>query len=424
VNGGAGGRSWVGRLPATLGTSVAITVFGVISGVITARWLGPVGKGELALLLLWPQIISTLATLGVDLAVTYFSADPERRPNVPRTALATAVRQSAIGIAIYLALWPLVYRSTHVGALPLLIALVIPVDLAGLYLVHALNGRHDFRAFNWIRLTMPPAYAAAVGVLAAVGALSVTTAAVSFLCAYALVTLAALAYTRRRHGLGRNDRALRRQLTRFGLRAHLGRLSPQNLGVDVVVVSIVLATQNLGLFTAAIAFVGLGRMLAGSVGLVVFPQASAAHLAGEPPRVRGMIAITLAATALGALLLWLLATPLTVTLFGERFRPAADVARILALGEIARSAYGLLVEALRGSGCAGLTTVVQALDWVIFAGGAFVGAAAGGLKGVAVGLAVAATVSLAVLLLAAARRGALALLFGRPAIAFPVASGA
>jgi PST family polysaccharide transporter len=271
---------------------------------------------------------------------------------------------------------------------------------------------------------MPPAYAAAVGVLAAVGALSVTTAAVSFLCAYALVTLAALAYTRRRHGLGRNDRALRRQLTRFGLRAHLGRLSPQNLGVDVVVVSIVLATQNLGLFTAAIAFVGLGRMLAGSVGLVVFPQASAAHLAGEPPRVRGMIAITLAATALGALLLWLLATPLTVTLFGERFRPAADVARILALGEIARSAYALLVEALRGSGCAGLTTVVQALDWVIFAGGAFVGAAAGGLKGVAVGLAVAATVSLAVLLLAAARRGALALLFGRPAIAFPVGSGA
>jgi hypothetical protein len=39
-------------------------------------------------------------------------------------------------------------------------------------------------------------------------------------------------------------------------------------------------------------------------------------------------------------------------------------------------------------------------------------------------LAVAATVSLAVLLLAAARRGALALLFGRPAIAFPVGSGA
>jgi hypothetical protein len=71
-----------------------------------------------------------------------------------------------------------------------------------------------------------------------------------------------------------------------------------------------------------------------------------------------------------------------------------------------------------------LTTVVEAIDWVIFAGGAFVGAAAGGLKGVAVGLAVASAVSLTVLLLAVGRRGGLALLFGRRQVALPLGSGA
>jgi O-antigen/teichoic acid export membrane protein len=397
-------RAGIGqRVAETIGSSVVISAFGVMSGVALARGLHPTGRGELALLLLWPQVVSTLSTAGVDLSATFFSADPERRRNVPATVFALALRQSLVAVPIYLALWPLVFRSAHLGWLPLLMVPLIPVDLVAVYTAACLNGRHDHHAFNAARLTMAPLYAAGVGVLALTGELSVGRGAALFVASNTVLLAAGLLILYRRHGFGRVDRGLRRAVWRFGLRGHLGRLSPQGLGVELVVVGLVLAPRDVGLLAVAIAFLSGARVLTSAVAAVVYPEASAARLSGDPQRVRGLILLTVATTSAGAALLWVLAQPLTVALFGQSFAAAAGIARVLAVGEIARSAYVLVIEALRGSGRPGLTTVAESANWVVFLVAVSVGAAADGLMGVAIGLAIGCFASLGILLALAAR---------------------
>jgi hypothetical protein len=66
----------------------------MVSGTIAARVLGPGSRGDLAMLLLWPQLVVTVGMLGVELAATYYSADKRRRGRVPATALTIAAVQA------------------------------------------------------------------------------------------------------------------------------------------------------------------------------------------------------------------------------------------------------------------------------------------------------------------------------------------
>ncbi|MHB8642686.1 MAG: lipopolysaccharide biosynthesis protein [Gaiellaceae bacterium] len=404
------------RLASTLGSSVLITVFGAVSGISLARGLGPAARGELAFLLVWPQLVSTLANVGVDLAVTYYSTDSKRSRNVPATALALALPQSVLGAGLYLTIWPFALDGPWVGLLPLLMAALVPVDLTALYLACALNGRHDVRAFNLLRMAMPALYAGAVALLLALGHLSVGAAAGAFVVANTVLAVAMLARVRSRHGLGRFDVRLARDLLGYGLRGHLGRLSPQGIGMDLLIIGLVLSTRDLGLFAAATALLAASRMLTTSSALVVFPEASSAHLHGGVPRVRGTIAAVTLATAALAAVLWLVATPLTTLVFGHDFGGAASILRLLAIGEVGLIAYVLLGEAIRGSGRPGLTTVAEAVNWTVFLAATTLGATFGGIEGVAAGLAASRLLMVGVFVLLAWKARALTPLLAAAAV--------
>lgn len=410
-------RSWfelrplVPRLAGTLGSGAGIALFSIVSGVVLARQLGPAGRGELARLLLWPSVISGFGNLGIDLAASYFSADPAVRQRVPATVLRIAARQSVVVSALYLAAVPFIFDGRTYGFLPFLMTLYIPADLVALYAASCLNGRLDARAFNIARVSMGPIYAAALGVFAVAGALTPTTAALAFLASNAILAVIALEMLRRRHGFGQHDRALSAKAWRFGRRAHFGRLTPTGLGLDIVLVSLLLSSRDLGLFVAASAFLSAPRLLATSVGLVVFPQASTTRRSGETPRLRAMILLTVFVSGVGAVALALLARPLLVALFGERFAPAAVVLQLLAVGEIARTAYALIIEALRGSGRPGLTSAAEGISWALFLSVVSAGALAGGLTGTAAGVCAATVAALAVLLVITWSSGSLSWIF-------------
>jgi O-antigen/teichoic acid export membrane protein len=408
-------RLIIRRLGVTLGGGVGIAAFSIVGGIAVSRTLGPVGRGELALLLIWPQLVSTLGNIGVDLGSTFYSADVRRRRNVPATVLVLALAQAAVIAPAYLLLVPVLSHTGQVRALAFWLALLIPVDLCALYLVHALNGRHDYRAFNVARFSMSPAYTLGVVALALDGRLTVISAAVTFLASNAIITALAIGLTTRRHGLGCWDPELAHDIVGFGLRGHLGRLAPQSVGADVVIVALVLSPRELGLFATALAFLGVGRILVSSMGLVVFPETRAAMLAGTPaPRIRQTIGVTVAVMAMVALGLTVVGEPLAGLVFGDGFRSAGAIAAILAAGETARAAYVLLLEGVRGAGRPGLTTLVEAGNWVVFGSCVAAAAVLGGLTSIALGVALASTLSLALLLVFAGRSGALSFLSAGP----------
>lgn len=383
------------RLAGTLGTSGASVALGVVSGTVAARVLGPSARGDLAQLLLWPQLIVTLGILGVELACTYFSTDAQRRGRMPATALSIAALQSVVLVAVYLAVVPFVFAPS-IRTEALMMTPLIPLYLVGACSIACLSGRMRFGAFNVVRITLPILYSGAIVALAAAGALSPATAAGAYLAAHALSDLLALFLVWRESGLGRFDRGLAREAVAYGARAHFGRMAPQSLGLDLVIISLMLSSRDVGLYAAAAAFLSLPNLVAYSVGLVVFPSVSATHRAGARPEITATFALHAAAIVCISAALIVAAEPAVTLLFGSEYAGGVTALRFLAVAALATSLRSFPLEVLRGVGRPGLTSIAEAANWLLFIAALPVGAVAYGLAGAAAAIAVAACASLAV----------------------------
>ena len=55
----------------SIGSKVLILALQAGTGIITARMLGPAGRGELAAMILWPLFVASVTTLGVPSSLIY-----------------------------------------------------------------------------------------------------------------------------------------------------------------------------------------------------------------------------------------------------------------------------------------------------------------------------------------------------------------
>ena len=128
------------KLLGTLGTSGASALLGIVSGTVAARVLGPSHRGELAQLLLWPQLVVTIGNLGIDVASVYLSGNEKRQRNVPATVLGLALAQSLVLVPAYLLLVPIVFRGSGVTDDALWMTPLIPLYLVGSISINCLCG--------------------------------------------------------------------------------------------------------------------------------------------------------------------------------------------------------------------------------------------------------------------------------------------
>src|ERR1700693_37691 len=97
----------------TFSTSLVIQPCGAGTGILTARLLGPIARGELATVILWPTILSNLGLMGCNWVLAREVAkDPERESD-----------WAAIGVAV-----GLVTALFYLVAGYLLIPLLLPAD--------------------------------------------------------------------------------------------------------------------------------------------------------------------------------------------------------------------------------------------------------------------------------------------------------
>lgn len=393
------------KLAGTLGTSGAAAAGGLVSGTLAARVLGPSHRGQLAQLLLWPQLVVTLGNLGIELGAVYVSGDPAKRRDAPASVLAVALAQSIMLVAAYLALVPFVFAGSGVTREALLMTPLIPMYLIGAVSIDVLAGRLRFGAFNAVRLALPLLYTLAIVALAASDGLSPRSAALAFVAAHAAGDLLALALVWREHGLGTFRRRIARDALHFGVRAHFGRMSPQGLSLDTAVIALLLSSRDVGLYAAASAFLAAPSLIASSIGLVVFPHVSAVHQSGGRPRMQATFALHAGAVVAVSALLFALAGPLVSLLFGDSYAGATAALRFLALGAVAAQIRAFPIEMLRGVGRPGLTSIAEAANWLLFLVAVPAGAMSAGLAGAAAAVAAASFASLGVLALLIWRSG-------------------
>ncbi|HEV8686697.1 MAG TPA: oligosaccharide flippase family protein [Gaiellaceae bacterium] len=342
-----------GPLATSFGASLLIQGLNVLTGIVLARTLGPEGRGELAAILLWPAALATVGNLGVADATTFYAA--RRRAALGTLAGSAAVvwlAQSLLLVSVAAAVVSIVFSGYPADVRPLALAYVayIPLFLATVYAMNLLQGLHQFRDFQFIRLLLIALTAAGLTAAWASASLGVGAAVLVYLGASSVTAVAAVILL----GIAgatplRVDRRVVSDLLRYGVRSHPSTVATMlNERADQLVISLFLAPAKLGLYVVAVTLTSLTSLVGSSIALVAMPR-----LAREVDREtrQRMAARYVRLTLVGSLLLTvplLLITPrLLEILFGTAFNAAAGVARILLVAAVLLTTGRLLAAVLK-----------------------------------------------------------------------------
>ncbi|MEJ2737696.1 MAG: hypothetical protein P8189_29765 [Anaerolineae bacterium] len=176
------------HLVSTGAADLALVILSAFSGILMARLLGPTGRGQFAVAILWPSVIAALGTLGVREALTYERARAfYPAPALVGTALVLATVQSILlmGLALFLIPWLTRTQSLDVTRAGQIFVLFIPTNLVTHYALGLLQGSLEIPVFNALRLVVSVVHLGAVLVLWALGWVTVWNVTLGLLIANA-----------------------------------------------------------------------------------------------------------------------------------------------------------------------------------------------------------------------------------------------
>jgi O-antigen/teichoic acid export membrane protein len=409
----------------TLVVSAAGQLTLLASGVFGARMLGVTGRGHVALLLLLSSIVTQLGSLGLPLAVTYFTArDGGLSSRSRRRIVDFGIRQVVFVTGLHAAILVGLFArsSTTVSEAAVVSLLATPGMLVYQYSLAILQGERRFASFNTQRLALPALYAGILTVLYVCRAHSLIAVVAAWDAAVVIPAVSSTLAVRRGPRPDRDavDVPPLREMIAFGMKGLLGSVAPlETFQLDQAVVGLFISPTALGLYVVGVAFTNIPRFIAQAIGLVAYP-----HLAAKPRGRRtgrsilrfmglGIGLCGLAAAVIELALPWLVPT-----LFGRSFAAAIGIARILLISALLVSIRRLLADCARGAGLPGIGSAAEIAALGLFPLAVVV--VGGGAKGVAWALVVSGALALAVVVPRLAR--ALAGRLPQPAEAEPIPS--
>ncbi len=390
-----------------MGSAVAIQGFVLVTGILAARLLGPMARGNLALIWTVTLVLGQFGTLGLPLAVTYEIAGGRATAHSLLRDLGASVRrQIALVTALHALVILALITTTGIPASAACLSIaVVPAALVQSFAFAALQGAQRFPEYNLLRPAAVAAYAIALTSLAALGSPGLTTVTAAWVAGWFVACIGTVFAARRafRGDLSAADTvpaASSAALRRFGLRGLLGWVSPtETLRVDQLVVGLVLSAYDLGLYVAALAITNLPRFLAQAIGTIAYPRvASERSAVAQRRQVWRYVALGTAVSTVVAGALAVAAGPLVRLAFGEAFGGAVAPLRIMLLATVILCARRVLSDAMRGAGFAGAASWAEAASWASLIPTLPLLGLAYGLDGVAIALCVAYLLSLCTLL--------------------------
>ena len=340
----------------TAATNICIAVMGFCTGIITARMLGPHGRGELAAIQTAPSFIASFAMIGMPETLVYFSAQkPGRAARYLGTATGLSLTACVPFVAIAFLAMPLLLHAQGTGivAAARWYLLIAPIwALAGM-MYHPLRGIGDFQAWNGLRLIVPVCALCVLGLALVFGRKTADFVAFGNLFASALICIpSAWIVHKRLAGPYTPDSAQVGPMLRYGLPCVMTGL-PQmlNLRLDQMLMAAFLPSRQLGLYVVAVAWSSAVSPLLTSIGTTLLPGVASAddHARASIRMSEGVRMTALLAIAVSVLVTVM--APFAIRLlYGVRFSGAIPAALILVPASGVLGINFSLQEGIRGFG--------------------------------------------------------------------------
>jgi O-antigen/teichoic acid export membrane protein len=386
-------------------------LLGTIASVVTARVLGPSGKGTLAALTFVTALVTQCCTLGLgDAAVVRIgqakaSAQDALSASLPAVALA-----SLLGAATVLAyaVLQLPVGDPHIGAAVAVGCLTVVVGAVGQLLVFLVYARRRVVAVSVLTIAMSVTAAAAVVLFCVVVDLEVLGGMLAGLAAGVLGIVVATTMVRRAQLRLRPRIAtsyLRPALS-FGLRAQLANvLAYSSARVDLLFVYALASHHDAGLYSVALTLGTITGFVAIALSFASFPSMAAMT---DPEAFALTATMARVATLLGtalALVLSVAGSTLIAVLLGDAYAGALAPTIVLLFANVLWGVQWLLSRALAARGDPALLVRCFAANLAAMAAADAVLIPLAGAVGAAVGALIAPVVGLVVCLRAYDRHG-------------------
>jgi O-antigen/teichoic acid export membrane protein len=351
----AGGGAAAPMLGSVVTTGVIQLVQAVI-GIVLARILGPADRGELAAVILWPTLLTTIGSFGLAQAATYHAARTPRLGVLVGSTLAVAAVDSILLVAIGWAILPLVlggHEEAIVRDAQLFLTAFVPLNLLAMSMMSILNGSHRFAWFQALRAGTVAVTVLGIVSLAAMGSLTIGSAAMAYIggCLVAAGLGLGVVLHSVRHQIGFSRNAVR-ELLGFGWRSQLSTsMWTLNERADQLVISAFFSPVSLGLYVVAVTLTSLTTLLGFSFALVALPMIARVQSLAERQRMaRLIVASTLLCATVVSVPIFILEPTLVRLLFGEDFVEAAGVGRVLLVAGVVFALNRVLEAVLQAVG--------------------------------------------------------------------------
>lgn len=333
----------------SVATNVINLGFGVGTGVLVARLLGPESRGELAEVQFWAGAIAGVGICSLPSALSFFIARKQDQASMAGSALASAAVLTWLSLLCGLILVDFVVDPALRNLQMLYLIFFLPANFIALTLVAIDHGRQDFARYNAFRLLPQATYFAGIMLLWQQSVLSVSTLLAASWLGTLLICIGRWRLARQ-NGIARPRLREMATLLRTGLEFHATAFAGilfQN--ADRVICVTYFTHADLGRYAVALTLSGAGLgIVSSATSIVIFPKLAAAQTFVMR---RHLIRNALGASCIAALgtnaCIALIIPVLLPLLFGTEYAEAVPIAILLCIAQIPASFVQTATVALR-----------------------------------------------------------------------------
>jgi O-antigen/teichoic acid export membrane protein len=346
-------------------TNALMLSSGVVTSLLSAWALGPDGRGDLTVVLMYPGIFAMAAEFGVPTAYRYWTAkEPERVSALYSNAILMTL---IVGTAALVLAWVVIpvlvgHHSSTVLYLAQIYAIVIPMTLLTDLIRGLLEGARRFHWVAALRLIFFGVQAVSYIVLYFTDRFTLDAAMYTMIGSAATSLLVALVgiYIQLRPRWRPKWSDLRITL-RYGLREYPGVLTEfVNWRLDLMMLVGMTSGAAIGLYSIAVKISDITTLLASSVNDALMPEVAASKRSDDSTKiVARSLRLTLTAHLMLLVPLWI-ATPYVLKFtYGDEFVPVTNVLRLLMIASVIWSCGAIVISGLNGLGHPGLSTIAR-----------------------------------------------------------------
>jgi O-antigen/teichoic acid export membrane protein len=340
------------RVSLTVSSRLALTVFGLLSSIISARALGEAGRGDYFFMVTLSATIVQFTNFGLPSAATYYVAQDRRLAAsvVANAAWVSVVAATGTGVAVALVAHAVgMLQDTRVSFLFLAAFLSAPT-LFFVIVANVLTGQERFAHFNVVE-AMSRAVALAAVVTAAVIGAGAGGFVGATIVAWAIASFA-VGWTALRGGSFRLrfDAELFSRGFRYATKAYvITLLAFLVLRANIFLLRREFGPAELGLYSVAAQISDVLAIVPQSIALVLFPRL--VRESGDR-----WIATRRAALTTGALMMVvcgfaaIVGGPVIRLLYGASYGPSANVLRIMLPGVVCLGVANVISQYLGAEG--------------------------------------------------------------------------